>query len=372
MTTISNNQQRFNRLNTLAKRYFAFLPLLGATLNFAWVPLASAQDEGCPTQGVIKYPCYAAKATLSNITILERVSISGANLQGTIENRGWVANSTIQSGATLSGGILTGYITNEGTITDIDFRGGLLKGGTLAGNIINNSRVRGSLTDVKLAPNTYVRGGEMAGHIEGDLQAPALLENVRIRAGSHLSGVVMGQNVIVEEGVTIEESVIDEPRDELADLGIAVATTAQGDALTVNSYFWGGVATGTEKFKQSVKQKLTNDIKMVGNITVAPEHVGQTAELVVYATYQPATFPVKIRFMLNSEGKIVGWKGNMARLEAFKEGVVLEATQLVEIYQGTLNQFIDAAGTVEVYFGYRLNDGTVVASYTPLKIVATK
>jgi hypothetical protein len=56
---------------------------------------------------------------------------------GTIENDGWLSNATIQAGATVKGGVLTGYITNEGTLIDIEFVGTLLKGGTLAGKIVN-------------------------------------------------------------------------------------------------------------------------------------------------------------------------------------------------------------------------------------------
>jgi hypothetical protein len=276
------------------------------------------------------------------------------------------------SSATLNGGVLTGYITNEGTINDIEFRGGRLAGGSLGGRIINNSRVHGGLIDVNLAPNAYVRGGEMQGEIKGDLQAPALLENVIIRSGSHLSGVTFGQNVTLEDDVTVEDNVVDNEVEDLPELGNAVATTAQGDALTVNSYFWGGSIIEGSTFKRSAKQKLTDKLKMSGSITVAPEHVGQVAEIVVYATYQPATFPIKIRFMLDKKGKTAGWKGDMAKLEAFKDNVSLEATQAVEIYEGVLNKFIDAPGTVEIYFGYRLSDGTVVASDTPIKIVATK
>ncbi len=372
MVSISKSQQHSNTLNVLAKSCFTFLPIVGMTLNLAWSPVALSQDESCPTDGIIKRDCYAAKATLNQVTVLGRVSISGANLQGQIQNWGWISNSTVTSGATVTGGILSGYILNQGTISNIEFRGAELRGGTLVGSIINNSRVRGVLIDVNLAANAYVRGGEMQGRIKGDPQAPALLENVRIRSGSQLSGVTIGQNVIIESGVTVEDDVIDDKRDDLPELGIAVATNAQGETLTMNAYFWGGSKVANEPFKSYLKKKLTDQIKISGSITVAPEHVGQTAEIIVYATFKPTTFPVTIRFMLDSKGKVVGWKGNMAKLEAFKEGILLKEIQSVEIYEGLLSQFVDASGTVEVYFGYRLGDGTVVTSATPIKIAVIK
>jgi hypothetical protein len=372
MTSISKNQQHSNTLNVLAKSYLTFLPIVGMTLNLAWSPVALSQDESCPTTGLIKQDCYAAKTTLNQVTVLRRVGISGANLQGNIQNWGWISNSTVASGATVTGGVLSGYILNQGTISDIEFRGAELRGGTLAGSIINNSRVRGVLIDVNLAANTYVRGGEMQGRIKGDPKAPALLENVRIRSGSQLSGVTIGQNVTIESGVTMEEDVIDNKRDDLPELGIAVATNAQGEALTVNAYFWGGSKVADEPFKPYLKKKLTDRVKISGSITVAPEHVGQTAEIIVYAAFKPATFPVTIRFMLDSKGKTVGWKGDMAKLEAFQEDISLKEIQSVEIYEGLLNKFVDASGTAEVYFGYRLGDGTVVTNSTPIKIAAIK
>jgi hypothetical protein len=91
-------------------------------------------------------------------------------------------------------------ITNEGTLIDIEFVGALLTGGTLAGKIVNNSRVAGKIQEVKLAAGATITGGNLAGQIEGVCQKPALLEKVKVKTGSVLKCVELGKNVKMEKG----------------------------------------------------------------------------------------------------------------------------------------------------------------------------
>ncbi len=58
--------------------------------------------------------------------------------------------------------------------------------------------------NVTLLANTKITGGKLKGTIKGDKKAPALLENVRMRKGSKLSGVKLGTNVKLEKGVVVE------------------------------------------------------------------------------------------------------------------------------------------------------------------------
>ncbi len=118
-----------------------------------------------------------------------------------------LSNSTIKAGATVRGGILSGYITNEGILADFDFRGASIIGGTLSGTITNNSKVGGWFQDVHLAPNTYINGGILKGEIVGDIEIPALLENLEIKSGAKLSGVIIGDNVHISENVVLGEGV---------------------------------------------------------------------------------------------------------------------------------------------------------------------
>jgi len=91
-------------------------------------------------------------------------------------------------------------------LIDIEFVGALLTGGTLAGKIVNNSRVGGQIQEVKLAAGATVTGGNLAGNIEGDCQKPpALLEKVKVKTGSVLKCVELGKKVKMEKGVTVVE-----------------------------------------------------------------------------------------------------------------------------------------------------------------------
>jgi 5'-nucleotidase, C-terminal domain len=121
-----------------------------------------------------------------------------------VDNQGWVSNSTIKSGVTLRGGVLTGYIVNEGTITDIEFRGASIVGGTLAGKIVNRSQVGGVFKNVNLAASAEISGGVLEGNITGDKKSPATLNNLKVKVGSKLVGVKLGNNVKLGKGVVVE------------------------------------------------------------------------------------------------------------------------------------------------------------------------
>ena len=164
----------------------------------------------CPiNKPTISHVCRAMDRIMPcQIVIEETASISRAIFACDAENKGYISNSTIKAGATVRGGILTGYITNEGTLADFDFRGITLTGGTLSGTIINNSKIGGWFQNVQLAPNTQLSGGKLKGEIKGDIEAPARLDNLEIKADSKLSGVIIGDNVQIVEEVEFGEGVI--------------------------------------------------------------------------------------------------------------------------------------------------------------------
>jgi len=112
-----------------------------------------------------------------------------------LNNQGWVSNLTLEASGQLEGGIVTGYITNRGTMANFEFRGALIKGGTLAGQIINTSPIGGYFQDVHLAANTHIHGGKLQGQISGEAQAPALLEHLEVKKGSRLRHVIIGEQV---------------------------------------------------------------------------------------------------------------------------------------------------------------------------------
>jgi len=125
-------------------------------------------------------------------------------LETTLTNQGWVSNLTITTTGKLIGGTVTGYIKNQGVMLDFKFRGMSIIGGSLGGNLQNTSRVGGFFQDVTLLPDTQITGGTLKGTIKGDKKSPALLEQVRVKSGSHLSGVKLGKGVKLEKGVVVE------------------------------------------------------------------------------------------------------------------------------------------------------------------------
>jgi urease beta subunit len=149
----------------------------------------------CSSSGMIDAQCSNHGQTIRDARIEANGILSGGNLSGTVENRGLISQVTIEAGAILKGGRLSGFITNLGTITDVEFRGGGVSGGILAGKISNTGSILSLFKDVKLAADTQLQGVELEGEIAGDAYKPALLENLKIRSGTRLKGVIIGSNV---------------------------------------------------------------------------------------------------------------------------------------------------------------------------------
>jgi predicted secreted protein len=328
------------------------------------VAVSSAVTD-CATKGTISNFCNAQGATLKDVKIEASANVTQAVLTGQIDNQGWVSNSTLQDGATLKGGTLTGYIKNQGTIADIQFVGATLEGGTLSGTITNASRIGGTIKNVHFAANAKLTGGILAGEIQGDCQAPAQLDNLTVKAGSHLTCVTVGKNVVLPKGMKVESPTTPTTpptgeKQDLPSLGTGIATDAKGKTVTTTAKLAGGVSVNDAKtFGATASAKaFTDRLNIQGNITVDAKHVKQSADLVVSLTYQATTTEKPVYLMLDSKGNYLPWNQQPASLVAFRPSVSLSAEQPVEIYQGVLL----ATGLVKITFGYRLADGTLVQS----------
>lgn len=77
---------------------------------------------------------------------------------------------------------------------------GAVYSGTLAGTITS----QGVVYDAQFAAGAVLDGGEVGGHLFGNASQPGLLSNVRVQAGSRLSNLILGANVILPDDVTIE------------------------------------------------------------------------------------------------------------------------------------------------------------------------
>ncbi len=148
---------------------------------------------------------------------------------------------------------------------------------------------------------------------------------------------------------------------QVPQLGLAHAVTAQGEPVDVSTTFAGGTLISGELVPQVRSTLNRADIAtIVGEITVAPEHVGQLAQIILYATHNPSceANEDKVFYMLDTVGNIIEWNQNLEELVAFRDNVVLQPSQFVKLYEDQL----PASGCIDVYFGYLLANGVIVVN----------
>jgi len=328
-----------------------------------------AQVRICPESGEVRGSCSAKGVTITDLTVAENAHIYGGTLNGNLENKGqvidfiiesgsvlkndyWVSNLTIKPEVVLIGGILTGYIINEGTLVDIDFRGAYVIGGYLEGTIFNNSKINGYFEDVSFKPNTRIIGGALKGEIEGEPQYPALLESLKVMKNSQLSHVIIGSDVVLSEDVTLGEGVVY--------MENAGAISPSEPELNTEALTIGGSFVNDGDFKRQNELSRSDSITISGRIHVDPAHVGLSAEIIVCAAYGPLTPPSSRRkplfYMIDTEDEFHLWDEEIANLVTFRKLEFLGEVEEIEMYTGVF----DFVGVLNIYFGYRLEDGTVV------------
>lgn len=337
-------------------------------------------NNPCPDSGTINWLCDNRERTLTNATVAENASIAGGYLAGEIDNQGLISQVTIQPETTLTGGHLTGTIINQGTLANFNFVGARVVGGILAGQITNTSQIEGYFQDVHLADHTQITGGQLAGQISGEAQAPAVLKQLAIKPGSRLEHVIISDAVTFAADVTFGEGVqfqnpsqdprlISSPGEEptppatvtcdpeLPALEVT-ATNSKGKTIEMTAQAAGGAAVNGGSFKPTVSVQLTDTVEVRGTLCVEVSKIGQSAEIVVYAHYQPLdSTQASAHYMLDSEGQVQLWDGKWEHLVALKS-TILESKQSVTLYQGVF----PVTGEVALSFGYRLADGTIVAN----------
>jgi hypothetical protein len=311
----------------------------------------------CSTRGEATSSCNAKGITITDLLVGENVTISNGILEGVIENKGWVSNFTVKPESTLTGGILTGQFINEGILADFEFRGGFITGGFLSGMIINNSKVGGYFKNVFLMPHTSIFNGNLRGNIEGDSEYPALLESLNVGKNSYLSHLLLGSNVKLGKNVTLGEGVIKMEK--------AIAINSTGEPVNTNALLIGGSFLNEGEFQPEITLSRFEKITIHARILVDPADVGETADILVCAAYKP--FPKsKPRFyMIDSQNLIHLWDEEIANLVTLKEVDSLGRVQDVEILTGEF----DFMGMLKLYFGYRLENGTIVYNLKTIDVI---
>ncbi|MBE9562321.1 MAG: hypothetical protein IMF12_05610, partial [Proteobacteria bacterium] len=301
-------------------------------------------SNGCSSNNSINRVCSNNWQVLTDVILGENASISGGELAGTIDNKGLISQVTIQTGTMITGGKLSGYIKNQGTITNFEFVGASLSGGILAGTVFNNSQI-GEIMDVQLAAGAIIINGTIAGNIQGDCAEPARLQNVVIAENSNLSCVIITSDSTWADNVTFGNSVL-----VLSDL-VALDNLAVINATEIpEAKFSGGISVNGGDFSINATANSTDLLNVRGQITIAPEHIGQIVDVLVVIANSDGFV------MLNSAAEQIAWDGKIANLIAFQ--TVSESDKPIEIqmYNGSF------AGMQKFYFGYRLVDGTIVYS----------
>ena len=338
----------------------------------------------CPSTGLINKPCKNHGQVLTDATLETQASITRGKVAGNIINNGLISNVTVQSGALVSGGKITGYIINDGSLADFEFVGAKITGGTLSGTIYNNSEIGGFFQDVQLAPNTHIIGGTVAGTLQGDCEAPAQLENVTVKANTQLSCVNQLSEPTESEPLSSEITDSEElssetigseelpsettDSDELPKLESALALNAQAEITKSEAQFSGGISFEKGPFESSTTVTLADEVEIRGRIEIATSHRGQVAESLVVIAYQSLEDQKAVFLMLDENGEMLPWDFDLESLVAFQILDTQEEIVDMSIYQAQL----PVTGMLNIYFGYRLTDGTVIYSPQTLDVMITE
>lgn len=146
------------------------------------------------------------------------------------------------------------------------------------------------------------------------------------------------------------------------------AVNLDGQPIATETIFTGGFSVDTTTFQSDGTIASQQPVTIKGTLAVDPNHVGQTADLIVYVNYggldQPLSPETSLLLMLGGMGlEIQLWNSDVTSLIPFVQQVQLQATQPVEIYDGPLTDC-----RVQVFFGYLLADGTLVTNKMPISV----
>ena len=156
---------------------------------------------------------------------------------------------------------------------------------------------------------------------------------------------------------------------------IQVSLPALGNAVDLSPHhmptttsFFGGISLNDQPYHTQVIQNLTDHVQIRGEIAVDPTHVGQVADIIVYVETGFPLSSTPTYFMLDGGLSILPWDQQSHHLVPFMRQVTLEPFQQISIYQGNFY----APGHLNVFFGYRLADGTTAVNTRPIDISVLK
>jgi hypothetical protein len=364
--------------------------IIPAIVSTVVVAPPTTRVSNCSTiDTTINKVCYNHRQVLKDVTLGEDAKLAGGELAGTIKNQGIISQVTILKEAVVSGGKFTGYIKNEGTMADFEFVGAQISGGTFSGNIFNLSPIGGIFKDVQLAPNTQITGGVIQGNIIGDCEAPARLENLTVKKNSHLSCVIIGNNVALASGITFQEVQLTAPTllvssngySKKGDDGVALADgiTFQNLRLAANTYLKGGQLQGDiigdinaparlEKLEIKAGSHLVGVI--LGDGVKLAEGVTFGESVQFANNEQETTVPndTTLPMPTLSDAIAITTQGEIINTEARFSGGILSQQSLVQTLTMRLSEPVDISGRIELdpIHDKQVIDIIIVRAHQPL------
>jgi hypothetical protein len=149
-------------------------------------------------------------------------------------------------------------------------------------------------------------------------------------------------------------------------IGPAHATNKNGETVTTATKHEASISVNDQPPVTQVTQKVSDTVDIRGNIIVDPVDVGQPVDAFVYVA---VTFPwsgnLVYYYMLGQGGTILLWDQNPVNLAAFMTFPQLGSKQEIPMYSGVL----PLLSTLDVFFGYRLPNGTVISNSQPINVL---
>lgn len=154
----------------------------------------------------------------------------------------------------------------------------------------------------------------------------------------------------------------------LPSLGQGVTVNADSEVINTHAFtccyepcpiataFRGGVSLNGLSYHNPLNLHSHQPVKIIGEMDIDPQQVNQMADILIIAGWKPLPIDdFENYFLRDNQGQIQPWDLNLAHLVAAQPQVKLAPTQSVEIYSGLLSR-----GNFAVFFGYRLEDGTLI------------
>lgn len=171
--------------------------------------------------------------------------------------------------------------------------------------------------------------------------------------GNYTVIATLSSNDAVTASTTVQ---VTEAIPELPSLGFGIAIDKDWKPVDTNVIFHGGISVNNGDFTQEMVLPISNDaIFIQGMIKVDNNHVGQPADIIMVVGYKLVNAE-EIFIMLDSSKAVQLWDGNPDKLVSFMRIASLPATQIVNLYDGQFQE----AGKLQIYFGYRLDNGVIV------------